>query len=278
MSETVLTLLLLSVPGLIFRYSYGVMIRLRQRHERDLLSAISFLIPISLLLLLGSYLLLMLPCFGGMFCNSTGAIVEDALINIDKGIRLSAFLPLLLIATALAYLLGAIFGKIRTWRTTPGKRGRLPLEALTGGIFPPVILATVLTTTKVNDKLLIYAGSLEAIQIGPEGKIDYVVISGQIKKSLMLDDTRQEGNVIQNGFPATRKPFQRIAEPGIREEGQNVTAERLIIESEDIANIHIEVIERLGNGDMLDRLFYGIARKVNLIQESAPTAPRSQKR
>ncbi len=247
--------------------------RVHQRRDRDFLSSVSLLIPISICFLLIGYGLLNLPCVKGFSCSPAGFQLLANLSNIDQGLKISSALSLLLVATPLAGMAGGFYGKVRTWRGSISTRGRHPLEALVGGPFPPVVSAAVLTTTKIGDNPLVYSGILEAIQIGPEGKIDYVVLGGEIWKSLLMNDPMPEDEKRGGGFPATRKPFKRLAQPGIRADGQIIKTDRLFIESADIANLHIEVYLQTVDGDWLDRTAYGIGRQFGLIKAAEPVVP-----
>lgn len=276
MSASVLILLLLAIPGLSARSGRSWVMRVRQRRDRDLLSTVSLLVPLSLVFLSIAYWILSRPCWGGFTCASSKYDIVIAFNTLNNSPHPLAFLPLLAVATSIGFITGAIFGKFTLWRLGPQKLGAQPLDALMGGTTLPVVGAAVLTTTQINNKLLVYYGQLHGIQIGPDGKVDFVVLSGQIKKSL-LSDGKQDGTTSTEkaGYPVTKKPFQIIAESGARNDGYTVKTDRLVIESEDIANIHLELYDAISDGDVFDRFAYFVGRKTGLIQAKPPKPPSS---
>ncbi|WP_291077139.1 hypothetical protein [Hyphomonas sp.] len=271
MSSSVLLLLLLAIPGLAARAGRNWVMRVRQRSQRDLLSVISLLVPLSLLFIAIAHLLL--------HCTDLRVAPADydALIGSSPETgppSLTRFLPLLALSTVLGFLFGAVFGKVELWRLGPNKLGAHPLDALMGGTTLPVVGAAVLTTTQINNKLIVYYGRLHGIQIGPEGKVDFVVISGKITKSLLSDGKHKfAGGTEQDGYPVTRKPFLIVADSGAKADGQRVKTDRLLIESEDIANIHLELYDDILNGDWLDQCAYYIGRKTGWIRAIRPEPP-----
>lgn len=274
MSESVLILLLLAIPGLSARSGRSLVMRVRQRRDRDLLSTISLLVPLSLFFLTISYWVLSTPCWGAFTCAQPSHDVVTAFRTLNTNPNPIAFFPLLALATIIAFLAGTIFGKFELWRLGPQRLGVHPLDALMGGTTLPVVGAAILTTTQVNNKLLVYYGQLHGIQIGPDGKVDFVVLSGQITKSLLSDGSYElGGKTIRYGYPVTKKPFLVIAESGARSDGYSVKTDRLIIESEDIANIHLELYDAISDGDFFDRTAYYLGRLLRIIREDPPIPP-----
>jgi hypothetical protein len=182
------------------------------------------------------------------------------------------------IMTSLGWLAGAIvivsvlgglvFGKLFVWGMVPLRSLSSPVVDMSTGILPPSVFVSVLSKTIVGDAVLVYKGLLANVQVGPEGQVEYVLLT-EATKSLLFN----AANVVpahvgrinrpKENRPHTSKPFEPInantaALPG-------PTSEFLLVEKNEIANLYFERIDGLVPPSGIDSVAYRIGNRLGWI-------------
>ncbi|MEM9739527.1 MAG: hypothetical protein AAF829_06625 [Pseudomonadota bacterium] len=217
MSQTVLVLLILSLPGFAFQQGQSQASRVSQRFEGDILQVLRSVIILSLILAYPAFILTNLIA-GGAANLALDAFRNPALQSETSS--LVAIFKTACATLAFGFFSGYLVGKIRSWRPETLVSSVAPLAKLQRGLVPPLIEAAVLSTHEVSNEHLVYTGMVDDIQIGPEGRVDFVVLTDPYKSTLHMDQNR----------PKARKNKVRLAEeikaPGVRIRGR--TSEEIV--------------------------------------------------
>jgi hypothetical protein len=174
------------------------------------------------------------------------------------------------IVAAAAFLSGLVWEKIASWFVYGRLASSDPLEELTTGIVPPLVEASVLSNTDLNGSRLLYKGVLHAIQIGPEGRIDHIILS-KPTKSLLLPEVQNTAD--QDPRPTIPKTHTFVdigsdeTPPGRRDKKP-----LLLLESEDIANVYFRSKQNGGRAGILDQWMLQLLTRLGLAGSPEPPA------
>ena len=250
MSQTLVVLILLAAPGLIFQFARQSFARVTTRSDRDTVRLLSEVFLSSLpIILVVSGLMNLVGASGSKLFLDFAFGIEGRIGRIDDlqpiFARVTVFLLLVVLVSLLA---GLVIGKLVSWNAkTLG--GRHALFRMTSGIRPPILSASVLSNTKLGDTCLLYNGTVETVQIGPDGRVDHIVLNAPSKSILrqqpVSDTSAQRKDEIPTALPDFKPIGGKVA----------LEVDRLLIESEDIANVFLHVERGVGRGDFIDRWF-----------------------
>jgi hypothetical protein len=145
--------------------------------------------------------------------------------------------------------IGALFGAIAARFTAYGLWGfeiigRLYYGGLYGaykGIFSREIFVAVLSKDSVDGHDVIYSGILEELKLKASGQIDYITISSPFKS--IAEYNRSQNNIRAGERRIINDLADTFANAGPEvkpKELQAFGSYRLMIEGEDISNIHLE--------------------------------------
>jgi hypothetical protein len=261
MSSTIIALVLLATPGFIFELCREAMARFNKRGERDLLSALTTIVLVSLPTLFFAFTV------SGEVGNRIYADLAlgkgPSFLNYDDVVaHRSDWAAFLSIVGGVSAATGLIFGKLGAWGGWL-LLGKHPFSGLSAGIVPPQVIAAVLSTTKIGTGNIVYRGPVHALQIGPEGRVDHIVIQAP-QKSILEISTLPDGVQGPPEIPIPRavKPFVEVGNH-IRA-GKTDRLDFMLIESEDIANVFFQTIQP-GKGDWFDHWVYRRLRSFGLM-------------
>jgi hypothetical protein len=141
-----------------------------------------------------------------------------------------------------------------------------PLVRMTAGLRPPIVTVSVLSNMQIGAGQLVYEGTLDTIQIGPEGRVDLIVLKAP-RKSLVRPPQQQRGPAeVGETIPKAIRPFVPIG-------GQDATKDDLLfIESDDIGNVFFHTVPGAG-GNWLDRIVAGFVRPKPKISDADGLKP-----
>lgn len=273
MSGTLFVLVVLAAPGLVFDIGRRFYERVSNRFARDVVRLISEIILVAAPCLLIAYFVL------DYLGNGLGQRVLSDLTREWGGQCARGCTPhqavqrislLVLAASSFALLFGLIYGKLSVWflyrRLSVGNFA----QRLTAGYRPPVVIASVMAVNGVSSYRFIYRGVLQHLQIGPEGRVDYVVLVRPEKSVIVETPDKRPSNILEefksfrrsallktSSHPRTLKPFVRIGTDeshlDVNPTNEFGSEDQILIESEDIANIFFRSAG-LAKGDILDRI------------------------
>lgn len=265
----------LATPGLIFDLCKQVSERSGTRLSRDIVRLVSDIVLVSVPVGLMSFYLLNVvgEGLGSRFAEDVsgnwnghcaGGCAVTAMIN-----RSVTFVVTTSLFAALA---GLVFGKLSVWVLYARRWTGTPVQQFKSGLLPPSIEASVLSTTQVDGGNLVYRGLLRDIQMGPEGKVDFVVLS-EPEKSIMRCDPMSKWIAPKAG--------ERFSEIG-REAGGRLSGPKdsfLVIESEDIANVFLRR-GQVEQGDFFDQRAKALFgdKRVKVPAEKPPSGDKPPSR
>lgn len=253
MSSFVVAVLLLSTPGLLFGVGKRLLSRVNQRQARDVFAALGEIvllsIPLAFLALLAIQLVFPkrsndMMVWAKSWDGSLNSILNSGLIK-EWAVAFA-------VGAIISLVFGLVYGSLRNWFAWFGFGARLPLERLLTGFLPPGAYASVVTTTTLDDGVIVYRGWVESLQMSPEGSIDFVALSRPEKAFL-------RGPLLG---PPKASQFTDIVEAGARQSGAPSV---LIIESEDLANVLLTKVPGAGKSNWLEAFLYAFSWPVRWL-------------
>lgn len=259
LSAGLIVLLTFTLPAIVCNYTFQYYSRIRRPLEESVVSSTSALLLAAVFIHSCSISIIIFVDSGNLK-ELVAHMVEVALAGFDSQHNETAlhysgagtdFIEDLILynifTMAISAIIGSTFARLSAYGVFGFELiGRLYYGGLYGtyrGFISREVWAAVLSKERIDDKSVLYSGVLEELKLKSSGQIDYITISKPYKSLISYNETidnvkSNQPVLMGNSFEHfSHNPDSKHSEPRTLSQFDSY---RLVIEGEDIANIHLE--------------------------------------